>query len=318
MCVTNSVYIGLCIGCSTMLLLVVCGFLTCVRISAIYTKPELLFAGQRYIIQRNKEVAENASAHANVSHSTQQRTGSSNTNDGETYRQRLVVPRHFTRSQKYYVTNTKLVNRNPLTNWLTLPKRHNGYGKNMNEAYAPNRQAVHNGKKSGYLPRIIDRLPYDKDQHKSFKNEQAKQGIEVKRFKNLYHKSISEMSPTSDIVGLVAKARYHIQPAYNGLVTNKRHTGNGMHPRWTTDTGLADDNYPHVIPNVRNMFGYRDERMPLPSSNFVGREGTDHHTHRSSIGFQMDVGTDRRRYSNSGIFYDSRNNGMSTAWIIII
>ena len=302
--------IGLCLGCSTMLLVVVrlCGFLTAVRISAIYIKPELMFAGQRYVIERG-EVAENASDYG--SDVPQQLTGSSTTNDEETYRERRVLPRQFTTLHKYDVTNIKPINRNPSTFRLTSARRYNGYEKNMNEA---NRYSAHNGKNAAYFPRINDRLPFDTDQRKwlpPLSNEQAKQGIDVKhlpRFRNGYDNSISQVSSPRDIFGHVALTQYHIQPAYNGLVTNTRHIGNVIR---NTDTVLSEDYYPSVIPNVRDILDYRDERMQQFSPNFDGSEGTEHHSRVPSIGFQMDIGTARRRHTKSGVFYRNENHGMS-------
>ena len=296
-----------------MLLVVVrlCGFLTAVRISAIYIKPELLFAGQRYVIERG-EVAENASDYG--SDVPQKPTGTSTTNDGETYRERRIAPPRFTRLHKYDVTNIKPINGNPSTFRLTSARRYNGYEKNINGA---NRHSAHNDNKAAYFPRISDRLPFDTDQHKwlpPLSNEQAKQGIDVKhlpRFRNGYDNSISQVSPPRYIIGHVAMMRYQVQPAYNGLMTNNRLTDNDIHPRRAVYTTLADDYYPNVNQNLRNTFGYRDERMPLLSSNFIAGEDNEQKARLSSIGFQMDIGTDRRRHTKSGILYRNRNNGMS-------
>ena len=318
---------------SKMLLFVVCMLLTSRHMYAIYIKPELLFAGERYVVQRD-ELPGNSSVVDN-GYGARQKYPNRVANKGADVAayKRGVLPAQLTRYTSYDVSNNIHSDDRRSALGLTRSTHHYGYSRNMHNAYAPteytNGRSAYNGGKGEHFARTSDSYPSStrvQKRYTQFRDDKVnvklpaysrhvRDNTNSVRFPYPYSGYTNEHSSTRVDTQYNARTRYNVHPTYNGLAAPKRYAGNSENVRRLINTRVGDNYDNHIIAHIRNIHGYRNERAYMqaaPAANSLHGEIKAHNLQKPFIVSRLEITTDRDRYSKSGRFYGSENNGKSS------
>ena len=308
-----------------MFFVVVCILLTSDHINAIYIKPELLFAGRRYVIERS-EGPGNSSAGEGRQDTRETYTSRVTDNVVAAYK-RGVLPPHRVQYSSNVISNSHS------SLGLTRSTQYHTYGRNMNTArvardYTSGRSA-YNGGNANHFARIPVGHPYDVGTQKrfnQFRDDQAnvnrlaylralRDSRNIKPFPSPYNgDSKDTLTPRVIVTRYPMRSRYNKQPTYTGHGEQNLYGGHIKDVRRSTNIRFGDhyDNY--AIANFQKIRGHRGQRTRMHAARYVNNPDTGNSRHYLQKPFVMSsryVNPSSQGYSKSGGEFNNGLNGKS-------
>ena len=306
---------------TAMFFVVVCILLTSDHINAIYIKPELLFAGRRYVIERS-EGPSNSSA------------GDGRQDTRETYTNRVTdnvvaaYKRGVLPQQRARYSSNGISNRHSNLG-LTRSTQYHTYERNTNTArvardYTSGRSA-YNGGNANHFADIPVGHPYDlgiRKRFNQFRDDRANvnrlaylRASRIKPFPSLYNADVKDTLPPRVIVTRhPMRSRYNKQPTYTGHVEQNLYGGNIKDVRPATNIRFGDQYDNYASANFQKIRGYRGQRKRMHVARYVNSPDTGnsgHYLQKPSVMPSPYVSPGGQRYLKSGRDFNNGLNGKS-------
>jgi len=312
-----------------MLYVVVCILLTSDHINAIYIKPELLFAGRRYVIERS-EGPSNSSAGEGRQDTRETFTHRVTDNVVAAYK-RGVLPSQRARYSSNGISNIHS------SFGLTRSTQYYTYERNTNTArvardYTSGRSA-YNGGNANHFAGIPVGHPYDLGTQKTFnqfRDDQAnvnrlaylrasRDNRNIKPFPSPSNGVIKDTLPPRVIVTRhPMRLRYNKQPTYIGHVVQNLYGGNIKDVRQSTNIRFGDHYENYAIANFHKIRAHRGQRTHMHVARYVNNPDTGnsgHYLQKPSVMSPLYVNPGSQRYLKSGRGFSNGLNGKSEVFL---